>query len=85
MEWSLIPGRRNEVLDARVYARAAAAVVGLDRFTEVDWLALERVVGAVPATTPTTPQDREREIPPRPQPPAQRQPWLGRNRGWLQR
>ena len=30
-EWQLIPGRENHYLDARVYARAAAAVVGLDR------------------------------------------------------
>lgn len=30
-EWQLIPGRENHWLDARVYARAAAFVVGLDR------------------------------------------------------
>lgn len=29
---------RNEPLDCRVYARAAAAVVGMDRFTEAHWL-----------------------------------------------
>jgi phage terminase large subunit GpA-like protein len=45
-EWELIPGRENHVLDARVYARAAAAVAGLDRFQESDWLKLERNVGA---------------------------------------
>lgn len=45
-EWELIPGRENHVLDARVYARAAAAVAGLDRFQESDWLKLERQVGA---------------------------------------
>lgn len=28
---------RNEPLDCRVYARAAAAVVGMDRFTELHW------------------------------------------------
>lgn len=28
---------RNEALDARVYARAAACVVGLDRFTDSEW------------------------------------------------
>lgn len=28
---------RNEALDARIYSRVAAAVVGLDRFTENDW------------------------------------------------
>ena len=36
---------RNEVLDCRVYARAAAAVVGLDRFGERQWRALERHLG----------------------------------------
>ncbi len=30
-EWQLIPGRENHFLDCRVYARAAAAVCGLDR------------------------------------------------------
>lgn len=47
-EWSLIPGRENHVLDARVYARAAAAVAGLDRFQESDWLKLERHVEGTP-------------------------------------
>lgn len=30
-EWQVIPGRENHWLDARIYARAAAAVLGLDR------------------------------------------------------
>src|SRR5580704_14848450 len=32
---------RNEGLDARVYARSAAAVYGMDRFTDVVWQTLE--------------------------------------------
>jgi phage terminase large subunit GpA-like protein len=40
--WELIPGRQNHHLDARVYARAAAALVGMDRFQEKDWAVLER-------------------------------------------
>jgi phage terminase large subunit GpA-like protein len=32
---------RNEALDCRVYARAAAAVYGMDRFTDDSWAALE--------------------------------------------
>jgi len=32
---------RNEALDARTYARAAAAVYGMDRFTDVVWTTLE--------------------------------------------
>jgi phage terminase large subunit GpA-like protein len=32
---------RNDALDARTYARAAAAVYGMDRFGEAAWKALE--------------------------------------------
>jgi phage terminase large subunit GpA-like protein len=32
---------RNEALDCRVYARAAAAVYGMDRFTDDSWAAIE--------------------------------------------
>ena len=32
-EWQIIPGRENHYLDARVYARVAAMVLGLDRLT----------------------------------------------------
>jgi phage terminase large subunit GpA-like protein len=45
MQWTKMPNRDNDHLDARVYARAAAAVVGLDRFSESDWSALEAAVG----------------------------------------
>jgi phage terminase large subunit GpA-like protein len=45
--WELIPGRENHFLDARVYARAAASVVGLDRFGDSDWQTLERTLGLV--------------------------------------
>ena len=31
MEWQILPGRENHYLDCRVYARAAASLVGLDR------------------------------------------------------
>jgi phage terminase large subunit GpA-like protein len=43
--WEKEPGRRNEALDCRVYARAAAAIYGLDRWTEGHWRELERQVG----------------------------------------
>ena len=36
-EWSVIGNRRNEHLDCRVYARAAAAITGIDRFGPADW------------------------------------------------
>jgi phage terminase large subunit GpA-like protein len=31
MEWQVLPNRENHYLDARIYARAAAAVLGIDR------------------------------------------------------
>jgi phage terminase large subunit GpA-like protein len=37
---------RNEALDCRVYARAAAGRVGIDRFQEKHWGDLEHRVGA---------------------------------------
>lgn len=46
--WVKSPGIRNEPLDCRVYARAAAALAGMDRFKTKDWDALARQLGAVP-------------------------------------
>jgi phage terminase large subunit GpA-like protein len=40
LEWQKLYAR-NEALDCYVLARAAAHLVGLDRFTEADWRALE--------------------------------------------
>lgn len=40
--WDKQGGARNEALDCRVYARAAAAVFGIDMFSENQWQALER-------------------------------------------
>ncbi|OSM04155.1 phage terminase large subunit family protein [Magnetofaba australis] len=39
--WEKEPGKRNEALDCRVYARAAASIYGLDRFEEKHWRRLE--------------------------------------------
>ena len=51
-EWKQT-SERNEALDCRVYARAAAAVIGIDRFDEARWVelenALKRPSDAVPA------------------------------------
>ena len=60
LEWELIPGRENHVLDARVYARAAASLVGLDRWQEVDWAAHER---ALSPDQPPAPPARPRGEP----------------------
>jgi phage terminase large subunit GpA-like protein len=85
LQWETIPGRENHVLDARVYARAAAAVQGLDRFQESDWQALERAVGQ----TPAAPSDPDPAAPasstpaPPPRPPTRSGAWLRPRRGWL--
>lgn len=46
--WVKTPGVRNEPLDCRVYARAAAAIVGMDRYKDRDWEALRASVEAPP-------------------------------------
>lgn len=84
LEWEPIPGRENHALDARVYARAAAAVLGLDRFRESDWAALELAVGQAPAATPAPVSEGIPAPTARPaQSPARPGGWLQRRRGWL--
>jgi phage terminase large subunit GpA-like protein len=76
LEWQKLR-ERNEALDARVYARAAAWIAGLDRWSEARWAEAEREVNV------------ERPPMPRPPRPARSEPtgspdgWLGRRRGWL--
>jgi phage terminase large subunit GpA-like protein len=82
--WEQIPGRENHYLDARVYARSAAAVAGLDRFLERDWAALEHAIGEDKA-----PELGAADVVPDPpsQPPvaaAPRSRWIAPRRGgWL--
>jgi phage terminase large subunit GpA-like protein len=45
LEWQKLR-ERNEALDCRVYARAAAWIAGADRWTEATWGNLERQVAA---------------------------------------
>jgi phage terminase large subunit GpA-like protein len=45
LEWQKLR-ERNEALDCRVYARAAAWILGADRWSEAQWLELERQVAA---------------------------------------
>jgi phage terminase large subunit GpA-like protein len=84
MEWELIPGRENHALDARVYARAAAMLAGLDRLKDTDWAALERMVATPPTSTPGggggggTPNDGTASR-------TKRQGWLPRRDGWLKK
>jgi phage terminase large subunit GpA-like protein len=45
LEWQKLR-ERNEVLDCRVYARAAAWIAGADRWSEATWRDLESQVAA---------------------------------------
>jgi phage terminase large subunit GpA-like protein len=65
MEWQVIANRENHFLDARVYARAAAAVLGIDRMK-----APPQGVAAPLSTAKPDPQD--------PQPQQQRDDWSTR-------
>jgi phage terminase large subunit GpA-like protein len=57
LEWQKLR-ERNEALDCRVYARAAAWIAGADRWTEATWPDLEEQVGV-----PDPPQDQQRTEP----------------------
>jgi len=91
LEWQPIPGRENHALDARVYGRAAAAVVGLDRFTESDWATLERSIGQEPTPPPVAVPSQA--APTLSRPPAgtasgiarRPTPWVTRRPGWIRR
>lgn len=50
-QWELTPGVRNEALDCRVYAMAAAESLGLARMSKEAWGRLEIAVGAATAKT----------------------------------
>ena len=71
---------RNEALDCRVYARAAAARVGLDRFQEKHWRVVAERMGVPvsPAPKPTqqqAPAQRQAPAQPRPRPAGKRKVW----------
>ena len=53
LEWQKLR-ERNEALDCRVYARAAAWILGADRWSEKHWAELERQVAA-PESDDTAP------------------------------
>jgi phage terminase large subunit GpA-like protein len=86
---------RNEALDTAVYARAAAAKIGIDRYTERNWLAVEQTLRPEeirePDQTPTeTPTPAPMVVPvanvtPTPPAPAPRpRPVTGRS-NWMRR
>ena len=50
LEWQKLR-ERNEVLDCRVYARAAAWIAGADRWSGAKWRDLEDQLGPAPGQT----------------------------------
>ena len=54
-EWRKLR-ERNEALDCRIYARAAAAAVGIDRFSESTWAKLEKALGVKREDESSSPQ-----------------------------
>lgn len=84
-EWALVPNRENHMLDCRVYARAAAVRLGLDRM-----VAKKKPPAAAPAATAPSaapaPSSPSRPAPESTAAPRQA-PWLGRTpgRSWLGR
>lgn len=63
-EWQKMR-ERNEALDCYVYARAAAAAAGLDRFEERHWRELERQLGMASTPPPELPTESTNEATPR--------------------
>ncbi|MBY0350813.1 phage terminase large subunit family protein [Tabrizicola sp.] len=69
LEWQKLR-ERNEALDCRVYARAAAWIAGADRWPEARWQELERQLvvtgegnaGDAPPTQPFRPSARRRTV-----------------------
>jgi phage terminase large subunit GpA-like protein len=91
-EWEKMRDR-NEALDCRVYARAASAVLGVDRLDAAQWARIERALGMepvaaerhpepVPESTTSAAQPKPRELPVAKPPPRKPNPgadyWRGR-------
>lgn len=64
LEWKVLPGRENHFLDCRVYARAAAALAGLDRLP-AGATAQTSKAPKVSATPPAAPESPRLELPER--------------------
>ena len=79
LEWQKLR-ERNEALDCRVYARAAAWIAGADRWSDRQWTDLEEQLGAVDGDieaagminrpAPVSSEKRQSD-------------WLGRQKGWF--
>ena len=82
LEWQKLR-ERNEALDCRSYARAAAWIAGIDRWGEDRWEAMEielRDGAGEVHSTDRTPSQKQNT---RPVSGARDQNWIGRRRGWI--
>lgn len=77
LEWQVQPNRQNHALDARVYARAAASVLGIDRLARKP----RPSPTSRPAPTATAPEPAPAAAAPLPAP--ARGSWIGGRRNWL--
>jgi phage terminase large subunit GpA-like protein len=94
LEWQKLR-ERNEALDCRVYARAAAWIAGIDRWSERKWQELEKQLGIEPPAIAPKVEHASlgQNLPADPASGKQRggsaarpSAWLGeRSRGWLRR
>ena len=90
LEWQKVH-ERNEALGCRVYARAAAWIAGLDRWSERKWRELEGQLGTTAHPKPAVasgaaPADQTMRADRDPGRRAMVSRWLGgRPRNWLQR
>jgi phage terminase large subunit GpA-like protein len=91
LEWQKLRDR-NEALDCRVYARAAAWIAGADRWSERKWAEMERELGVTAAAASTVtasdgvPQREAAERPAERHHDRGRSDWLGgRQRNWFNR
>lgn len=69
--WEKDPTRNNEALDCRVYARAAASIYGLDRFSDRQWQQMEAALGkqrSIPYADTYAATQEPQSSPPTPQP-----------------
>jgi phage terminase large subunit GpA-like protein len=79
LEWRQMR-ERNEALDCRVYARAAAWMLGIDRWTDAKWKSLEQQVAADRAPEQMAGEVRLRAAPTE----KRKSNWLsGRESGWF--
>src|SRR5579885_557058 len=79
LEWRQMR-ERNEALDCRVYARAAAWMLGIDRWTDAKWKSLEQQVAADRAPEQMAGEVRLRAAPTE----KRKSNWLGgREGGWF--